>query len=987
MTEIIKKLPPNEVLHKIESRRVLVFAAHPTDAIIGCAGAVMRHVDAGDALRIIVATNNAAHADDVQRVDRAKQLWAASCSAAKILGCSEPESLELPHGCLVYGEDLVQRIVAMIEADEIELVYVTSIFEKGINRHALAMSVVEAVRRSRGGVKLAMYALYTPMPRRNIVIDVSDCLERKEKAIACLSSLLNDYSSCQQESESDQFWSRESEEHLDSEEAYFVSISDILKSDFLEIYSSEYWRQNVKGLTFNNPSSPKVSVIVRSVDRPYLQDALNSLALQTYPTLEVLVINARGTAHTFPGTNCGRFPQTLLSTGAPMNRVQAANFGLVNATGEYILFLDDDDWLAPNHVSGLIAALQNNRNNQVAYAGVSVRDENRVEMAILPFNWNYSAGRLRSGNYIPIHAMIFARSLLERGVHFDESFDVYEDWDFILQLSQLTEFSHVDTVSAYYRASGTSGVGIHADAALQHQSRVRIFEKWGHMWSGEQLDAMVQSTISFEKEKHIQQQQNTLGQLEQAHLALTDAHSKLNAVHSDYKNLDAELTQSRTKLAQSNAQLDRVNLNLEAKNDQLEKLTLSISELEKQLVAKDLDLQIINGRLFDMIHSASWRVSAPIRWFGEAKVNLKHGIYKVIASIIGKKTWPAGPPIVTQGFCGEEITKPASTGKRPLVSVIMPVYNACRADKRFLLRAIESIANQTYSNVELIIVNDGSTDDTQAVCQEYLSLHPNLRAQFLNKKNGGQSEARNFGAKACNGDYVGFLDQDDEWYENKLEQVIPWLENENIDVIYTDSDSIDGDDKVTLGSIHKKHNCGWPHPKKSIDDILFKDIFVMPGLMTIKKTAFDKIGGFDAKLSGYEDDDLFLRLFETCRIFYLPTPTLRWRMYGDNYSFSHRMLTSRSYYWKKLLTNYTNGGKDELRTQMISLRFFWEFLNQSVAQYLVNSELCWASLNGAKEISPYLPRMPRILFSLIFLLPNKIILESIVRGRKLIRST
>lgn len=161
----------------------------------------------------------------------------------------------------------------------------------------------------------------------------------------------------------------------------------------------------------------------------------------------------------------------------------------------------------------------------------------------------------------------------------------------------------------------------------------------------------------------------------------------------------------------------------------------------------------------------------------------------------------------------------------------------------------------------------------------------------------------------------------------------------------------------------------------------------MPGLMTIKKTAFDKIGGFDAKLSGYEDDDLFLRLFETCRIFYLPTPTLRWRMYGDNYSFSHRMLTSRSYYWRKLLTNYTNGGKDELRTQMISLRFFWEFLNQSVAQYLVNSELCWASLNGAKEISPYLPRMPRILFSLIFLLPNKIILESIVRGRKLIRST
>ena len=193
-------------------------------------------------------------------------------------------------------------------------------------------------------------------------------------------------------------------------------------------------------------------------------------------------------------------------------------------------------------------------------------------------------------------------------------------------------------------------------------------------------------------------------------------------------------------------------------------------------------------------------------------------------------------------------------------------------------------------------MDDGSSDDTRQVCEDFLSRNPDLRAQFRSKANGGQSAARNFGAKACSGDYLGFLDQDDEWCENKLEQIVPWLADKSIDVLYTDSDVIDADDNVTTSSIHVKQKYGWPHPKNAIEDVLFKDIFVMPGLMTIKKSAFDAVAGFDEKLSGYEDDDLFLRLFEQFKVFYLPTPTLRWRMYGDNYSFSHRMLTSRVYY-------------------------------------------------------------------------------------------
>jgi glycosyltransferase involved in cell wall biosynthesis len=320
----------------------------------------------------------------------------------------------------------------------------------------------------------------------------------------------------------------------------------------------------------------------------------------------------------------------------------------------------------------------------------------------------------------------------------------------------------------------------------------------------------------------------------------------------------------------------------------------------------------------------------------------------------------------------------------PLISVIMPVYNACRANKQFLIKALDSIANQTYRNVELIVVNDGSTDETEAVCRQYLAAHPKLRAQYLSKSNGGQSGARNFGVKACSGDYVGFLDQDDEWYDDKLEKVVPWLSKTEIDVLYTDSDSIDGNDNLTFGSIHRNHHCGWPHPKSSLEDILFKDIFVMPGLMTIKRSAYEAIGGFDEKLSGYEDDDLFLRLYEKFKFFYLPTPTLRWRMYGDNYSFSHRMLTSRMYFWRKLMANYTDRGSNRYRESMISLRFFWQFMGQAKMQFQANNALCWDSAKGAREIQPHLPLLQRSIFAMLFLLPDRYLLLLLVRSRLVI---
>lgn len=934
------RLVPYEAVTKIEGQRVLVLAPHPDDEVFGCGGAIMRHVAAADAVRVVVASDGEYRAEAEQRAAHGAQRREESRAAGAVLGYGEPEFWALPDRGIEYGEFLVRRIAEAIAAVDADLVYAPSVYEMHPDHRALGMAAVEAVRRCGGKLTLAMYEVGVPMTHPNRLVDITDLYARKQAAMACFISQLKEQPYDQHIAALNRFRTYTLPSAISAAEAYFVATAEELKHDALGLFESEYGRQNKLGLPMTAGDLPKVSVLIRSMNRPQLQDALDSLALQTYPNIEVVVINARREEHRHLGAWCGRFPLRVVSTGKPLMRSPAANVGLANADGDFLLFLDDDDWLAPGHIAALVAALKSDDACRVAYAGVELRGPNREPLDVDPMNEPFDVGRLYGGNYIPIHAILFARTLLVEGLRFDDTLDVYEDWDFLLQLARLSGFVHVDEISAYYRATGTSGVGVQGDDALIHKARERIFEKWKPFWSGAQIDDMVRGASNV-----------ALKLLDDLRKKLDDAVAVIGARDAGLKDM-----------------------------------AKTVRDLERRLEEKDRIIQARDARLHDVFHSTSWRVSAPVRWGGMAARKVKRGLKRVLRRLVGIHPWPAGvPDDIPVPPTGEKREWGTDSG-RPFVSVIMPVYNACRSDRKYFLWALESIAGQTYRDFELIVVDDGSTDDTRQVYEEFVAAHPDLKTHYFSKENGGQSSARNFGVRVCSGNYVGFIDQDDEWYRDKLEQVVPYLGEHGPDVIYTDADIVDGDDKTIFGRIHQTHRFGWPHPKRVIEDILFKDIIVMPGLMTIRKEAYEKVGGFDENLSGYEDDDLFLRLFESCDISYLPEPTLKWRMYGDNYSFSHRMLTSRTYYWKKLLKNYTDGRADVFRVRMISQRFFWQFLNTALEQYEIGKDLYGKSLDGAREIVPFLPKFQRALFSLGFRLPEKYLLPVMGRFGKFFRA-
>ena len=229
----------------------------------------------------------------------------------------------------------------------------------------------------------------------------------------------------------------------------------------------------------NKGVHPLITVIIRSKARATLPDALASVARQTHPNLEVVIIDATGGRHPGVADRCGPFPVRLIPADAPLNRPQAANRGLDHASGEWLIFLDDDDFFDPPHVASLLATAQRS-GRRVAYSGTRVLDaQGRV---VWQLNHPYARLALFEHNYIQMGAALFYRSLVELGCRFDENMLLYQDWDFWLQLAKHGDFAHSNVVTNNWRAySGQSGAGTgpNADVALQTRFTRRLREKWG----------------------------------------------------------------------------------------------------------------------------------------------------------------------------------------------------------------------------------------------------------------------------------------------------------------------------------------------------------------------------------------------------------------------------------------------------------------------------------------------------------------------------
>ncbi|MGR3310382.1 MAG: glycosyltransferase [Candidatus Brocadiales bacterium] len=213
----------------------------------------------------------------------------------------------------------------------------------------------------------------------------------------------------------------------------------------------------------------------------------------------------------------------------------------------------------------------------------------------------------------------------------------------------------------------------------------------------------------------------------------------------------------------------------------------------------------------------------------------------------------------------------------PRVSVIIPTYNSAT----FLPEAIESVFAQTYKDYEIIVIDDGSTDNTKEVLNPYFD-----KIKYIYQQNHGAGSARNTGIKHSQGEYIAFLDADDIWLPEKLHIQANYLDNNpEIAMVYSQCLQVSTDGRLT-----KKRSRDRNLPSGEVFNILFLHNFVFTSTVVVRNRVLSAIGLFDESFTISQDRDLWLRVAGEFKVSGIHKPLCKYRNAGGSLSKNREIL-------------------------------------------------------------------------------------------------
>ena len=380
--------------------------------------------------------------------------------------------------------------------------------------------------------------------------------------------------------------------------------------------------------------APLISIICRTIGRAELEKTLNSISKQTHPNVELVLVDAGAKGLPAIASSFEEINLKFVTAENPLTRPQAANAGLDAASGDFLMLLDDDDWIADDHLEGLVKFSANHQNAKAVYSSTQKTTHQGEPLEVL-FSHAFDPVLLMHDNYIPIHSMLFHKSLLEHGCRFDENFDIFEDWDFWLQLSQHTNFKHLDKITAFYREGGKSETAgedsqsRYDNSGLVGKGRSALFSKWLERWNGSQMNQVLgdmdqsslieATTISlYELQEINQQQQHQLlaisQELSTTNQELLTTISTLSAAYKqidDHKkeidNLNSHLSAAYKKIDDHRKEMDNLNNHLNDVDQNLRQHIKNVEQNSHQHISE------LENLLNSIRSSLSWKLMWPFR--------------------------------------------------------------------------------------------------------------------------------------------------------------------------------------------------------------------------------------------------------------------------------------------------------------------------------------------------------------------------------------
>lgn len=292
------------------------------------------------------------------------------------------------------------------------------------------------------------------------------------------------------------------------------------------------------------------------------------------------------------------------------------------------------------------------------------------------------------------------------------------------------------------------------------------------------------------------------------------------------------------------------------------------------------------------------------------------------------------------------------------VAVVIPFYNG----SAFIERALQSVRNQTRQADDIIVVNDGSNDTESdflaAIADKY-------HASVIHQDNAGQSAARNTGVRATTATHICFLDQDDYFLPNHIDVLAHALADSPADGLvyaYGDAERVDLAGEILETGVAQVHST---QPKRTLDDCVSEDMFILPSASMIPRAMFEAVGGFEPTLRGYEDDDFFLRAFLAGYSgVFIGVSVVAWTLNPSSSSNSPEMAESRFNYVQRLVTLLSD--RSDSDRSVLERVVIPRFLN-SFAYDVIHSRMIDSDFRRAEELfgmalklaQPHLPQMSK----------------------------
>lgn len=228
------------------------------------------------------------------------------------------------------------------------------------------------------------------------------------------------------------------------------------------------------------------------------------------------------------------------------------------------------------------------------------------------------------------------------------------------------------------------------------------------------------------------------------------------------------------------------------------------------------------------------------------------------------------------------------------VDVVIPFHNG----SAWIERALMSATNQSPKPKKVLVVDDGSAVEEASFLHGLASTY---NFEILTQRNAGQSRARNLGVQSSDSDYICFLDQDDYFLPNHISALLEIVDFSDAKFAFSYGDLVRVSDSGEVLS-ESCVNVNSEHPHTDLRVMVRHNMYILPSATLIKRTAFLQVGGFDEKLQGYEDDDLFLRFFLAgYSSSFTPKPVSAWTVNLSSTSFTESMSRSRFLYFNNLL--------------------------------------------------------------------------------------